>query len=75
VLLIRVYQTEVLTFPLIEDEEIIKKILKYFGLWAINPPEVWRVKEGSLSRANAPPKYELSIDYSHRVAAPMASGS
>ena len=40
----------------IEDPEIIKKILKYLGLWEI--------KERPPPRANAPPKYEPYIDYS-----------
>ena len=40
----------------IEDEDVIKKILKHLGLWYVKarPPP----------RANALPKYELSIDYS-----------
>jgi len=40
----------------IEDPEIIKKILKYLGLWEI--------KERPPPRTNAPPKYEPYIDYS-----------
>jgi len=40
----------------IEDEEVIKKILKHLGLWEIKtrPPP----------RANALPKHESFIDYS-----------
>jgi hypothetical protein len=40
----------------IEDEEVIKKILKHLGLWEIKarPPP----------RANALPKHEPFIDYS-----------
>ena len=37
----------------IEDEDIVKKILKHLGLWEVNPPEVWRVKPRPV--ANAPP--------------------
>ena len=57
----------------IEDEEIIKKILKHLGLWEINPPEVWRVKAcpPSVWRARPPPRVtgplkiqEYKIDYS-----------
>ena len=46
----------------IEDEEVIKKILKHLGLWKVKPRPP--------PRANALPKYELSIDYSHRGVGP-----
>ena len=45
---------------------LIKKILKYLGLWEVAPPEVWRVKERPPPHANALSKYRPSIDYSHR---------
>jgi len=50
----KIYEVDPLTCPkchgrmriisFIEDEEVIKKILKHLGLWKINPPGVWRVK-------------------------------
>ncbi|MFH1628032.1 MAG: transposase [Pseudomonadota bacterium] len=62
----KIYEVDPLTCPkcqggmriiaFIEDPEIIKKILKYLGLWEI--------KERPPPRANAPPKYEPYIDYS-----------
>ena len=48
----------------IEDEDIIKKILKHLGLWEVNPPEVWRVKPRPPPKANSPPMTpEYHIDY------------
>jgi hypothetical protein len=46
----------------IENEGVIKKILKHIGLWDIKarPPP----------RANAPPKYEPYINYSLRGVGP-----
>ena len=49
----------------IEDEEVIKKILKHLGLWQINPPHFRRVKARPPPSATGPPKPpEYSIDYS-----------
>ena len=48
----------------IEDKDVTKKILKHIGLWEINPPELWRVKERPPPRVNEPPKYEPYVDYS-----------
>jgi hypothetical protein len=49
----------------IEDEEIIKKILKHLGLWDRNPPQLRRVKARPPPKATGPPKVqEYSIDYS-----------
>jgi len=42
----------------IENEEVIKKILKHLGLW--------NVKARPPPRANAPPKHEPYINYSLR---------
>ena len=55
---------------MLDYEEVLTKILTHLGLWEINPPEVWRVKERPPPRANALPKYELYIDYSHRGVGP-----
>ena len=49
----------------IENEEVIKKILKHLGLWEVNPPEVWRVKPRPPPKATGPQKTpEYSIDHS-----------
>ena len=49
----------------IEDEEIIKKILKHLGLWEVNPPYLWRVKPRPPPKATEPQKTpEYSMDYS-----------
>jgi len=45
----------------IEDQEDIKKILKYLGLWL--------VKKKPSPRANAPPVH-IHLDYSHRGVGP-----
>jgi len=50
---------------MIDDEEVIKKILKHLGLWEINPPYFWRVKARPSPKATGPPKTkEYHIDYS-----------
>ena len=49
----------------IQDEEVIKKILKHLGLWEIKiyPPSFWRARPPP--RVTAPPKAsECSMDYS-----------
>ena len=38
----------------IENEEVIKKILKHLDLWKISPPELWRVKARPPPKANRP---------------------
>ena len=49
----------------IEDEEVIKKILKHLGLREINPPEVWRVKARPPPKATGPPRAQkYHTDYS-----------
>ena len=55
----------------IEDQDIIKKILKHLGLWEVNPPEVLRVKPRPPPRmAMIQPLYaEPHIDYSARPGA------
>lgn len=63
-----IYETDPLCCPrcfgkmkvisVIEDEEIIRKILKHLGLWDINPPELWRVKARPPPRARLPPKIQ-----------------
>ena len=47
----------------IEQPEIIKKILKHLGLWEIKacPPSVWRARPPP--KTNAPP-LNVHIDYS-----------
>ena len=68
----KIYEVDPLTCPkchgrmriisFIEDEEVIKKILKHLGLWEINPPEVWRVKARPPPKANGP-QPNVHIDY------------
>jgi len=50
----------------IEDQEVIKKILKHLGLGEVNPPEVWRVKPRPPPRMakSQPLCTEPWIDYS-----------
>ena len=61
-------QGEMRAISVIENEEVIRKILKHLGLWDINPPYLWRVK------ARPPPKPvpvktpEFHIDSSARPA-------
>ena len=70
----KIYEVDPLTCPkcqgqmriisFIEDEEVIKKILKHLGLWDVKacPPSVWRARPPP--RPNAPPKaLEYYIDY------------
>ena len=73
-LLQKIYEVDPLTCPkcfgkmkiisVIEDEEVIKKILKHLGLW--------KIKERAPPKATGPPKPpEYSIDYSNsQVPAP-----
>jgi hypothetical protein len=50
---------------MIENEEIIKKILKHLGMWEVNPPQFQRVKVRPPPKAAGPPKPpEHHIDYS-----------
>ena len=69
----KIYEVDPLTCPkcqgqmriisFIEDQEIIKKILKHLGLWL--------VKKIPSPRANAPPHItETHLDYSHRGVGP-----
>ena len=71
----KIYEVDPLTCPkcsgkmkvisVIEDEDVIKKILKHLGLWQVNPPEVWRVKPRSPPKATSPTKIvEHGIGYS-----------
>lgn len=71
----KIYELDPLTCPrctsqmrvisVIEQPEIIKKILKLLGLWEANPPKVWLVKaRPPPKRANAPSP-EIHLDYSH----------
>jgi len=48
---------------LIEDPEVIKKILKHLGLWDIKacPPSVWRARPPPKATSTPP---DFHIDYS-----------
>ena len=71
----KIYEVDPLTCPkcsgrmkvisVIDDEEVIKKILKYLGLWELNPPYFWRAKARPPPKATWLPKtLEYHIDYS-----------
>ena len=70
----KIYEVDPLTCPkcsgkmkvisVIEDEDVIKKILKHLGLWDVKvyPPSFWRARPPP--RTTALPKVpEYSIDY------------
>jgi hypothetical protein len=70
----KIYEVDPLTCPkcsgkmkvisVIEDENVIKKILKHLGLWDQNPPYSRRVKARPPPKANSPPMApQYHIDY------------
>jgi hypothetical protein len=70
----KIYEVDRLTCPkcasqmrvisVIEDSEIVKKILRHLGLWDQNPPYLRRVKARPPPKVNSPPMTpEYHIDY------------
>ncbi len=52
---------EIISF--IEDEEVIKKILKHFGLWEVKAPSVTIYLDDSESQVLSPDSFYVHPDY------------
>jgi hypothetical protein len=49
----------------IEDEDVIERILKHLGLWEVNPPHFRRAKPRPTPKATGPPKPpQYHVEYS-----------